>query len=331
MLPGGGAEISSVEWAAQRLAASGYVVIITKPQSGASLDSYNTAVRSGIDFLLSAANPFFSSTDTDAVGAAGWSLGARVLARTQEEDTRVGAIVGWDNFAVSEAGDDGSPQCTNQPTTLRKPRVPALGQASDTCNDGRSVDAKKTAFNRWRQFGQPSMQVVFRNANHFWWSATASNTAQYDIAHHYTQNWFDRWLKGDLTATTRLMSRTVNNVSLENLLSTNFRSGAILDGYNCDDFRAVCSQTAQTTTISGRVTTASGRGINGARIVLAGDNLAFPVYAQTNPFGYFRIVNVPINWNYRATVSAKNRSFSSASASLLPTTEATYLAFVSNP
>lgn len=331
MLPGGGAEISSVEWAAQRLAANGYVVIITKPQSGASLDSYNTAVRSGIDFLLSAANPFFSSTDADAVGAAGWSLGARVLARTQEEDTRIGAIVAWDNFAVSESGDAGSPQCTNQPTILRAPRVPALGQASDTCNDGRSADAKKTAFNRWRQSGQPAMQVVFRNANHFWWSATASSAAQYDLAHFYTQNWFDRWLKGDLTATARLVSRTVNNVTLENLLSSNFRSAAIFDGYNCDDFRAACSPSAQTVTISGRVTNAAGRGISRARVILASDNSAFPIYAQTNPFGYFRFINVPVNWNYRATVSAKNRSFSPASASLLPTSDVTNLAFVSDP
>jgi dienelactone hydrolase len=223
MLPGGGAEITSVEWAASRLAASGYVVIITKPQSGGSLNDYNTAARSGIDFLLSAANPYFNSTDTDAVGAAGWSLGARVLTRTQEEDTRIGAIVGWDNFAVSEAGDEGSPQCTNQPSVLRTPRVPALGQASDTCNDGRSADAKKTAFNRWRQFGQPAIEVVFRGATHFWWSASVGTSAQHDIAHFYTQNWFDRWLKGDLTATTRLVSRAVNNVSLENLLSTNFR------------------------------------------------------------------------------------------------------------
>ncbi|HLM00796.1 MAG TPA: hypothetical protein VK400_07050, partial [Pyrinomonadaceae bacterium] len=126
MLPGGGAEISSVEWAAQRLAANGYVVIITKPQSGASLNDYNAAAISGIDFLLSNANPYFGSTDTDAVGAAGWSLGGRVLTRTQEEDARLSAIVVWDNLASSEAGDLGSPQCTNQPTTLRTPRVPAL-------------------------------------------------------------------------------------------------------------------------------------------------------------------------------------------------------------
>jgi hypothetical protein len=330
MLPGGGAEISSVEWAAQRLAANGYVVIITKPQSGGSLDSYNTAVRSGIDFLISNANPYLSSTDTDAIGAAGWSLGARVLSRTQEEDTRISAIVGWDNLAVSEAGDTGSPQCTNQPTTLRIPRVPALGQASDTCIDGRNADAKTAAFNRWREFGQPVVQVVFRGSNHFWWSAAASD-AQHNLTHYYTQNWFDRWLKGDLTATARLVSRTVNNVSLDNILSSNFRSGVTLDGYNCEDFRAGCQISTQKATISGRITDTQGRGIPRARIVLTGDNLASPIYLMTNPFGYFRFVNVPVNWNYRATVSAKNRNFPIATVSLIPTNDVANLNFVSSP
>ncbi|HLM61348.1 MAG TPA: carboxypeptidase-like regulatory domain-containing protein [Pyrinomonadaceae bacterium] len=330
MLPGGGAEISSVEWAAQRLAANGYVVIITKPQLGGSLDSYNTAVRSGIDFLLSAANPYLSGTDTDAIGAAGWSFGARILARTQEEDTRISVIVGWDNLAVSEVGDLSSPQCTNQPTILRTPRVPALSQASDTCNDGRSADAKKTPFNRWRQFGQPAMQVVFRGATHFWWSAAATD-AQHDLTHYYTQNWFDRWLKGDLTATAKLVSRTVNNVSLDSLLSSIFRSGVAFDGYNCEDLRLGCQASAQTATIAGRVTDAQGRGISRARIILTGDNFAFPVYVTTNPFGYFRFVNVPVNWNYRARVSVKNRSFPAATVSLIPTNDVANLNFVSSP
>ncbi len=331
MLPGGGAEISSVEWAAQRLAANGYVVIITKPQSGGSLNDYNAAARSGIDFLISNANPYLSATDTDAIGAAGWSLGARVLARTQEEDARISAIVGWDNFAVSEAGDLGSPQCTNQPTTLRTPRVPALGQASDTCNDGRTADAKKTAFNRWRQFGQPTMQVVFRGANHFWWSATASNANQYDIANYYTKNWFDRWLKGDLTATTRLLSRTiVNNTTLENLLSLNFNSGAFFDGYNCDDVRTGCQLSTQTATVGGRVTGANGRGIANARVTLTGDYLAAPRYALTNPFGYYRFANVPIYFRYKAMVFAKNRIFAQPSVDFTVTEFTSNLNFSSN-
>jgi len=330
MLPGGGAEISSVEWAAQRLAANGYVVIITKPQSGGSLNDYNTAAISGIDFLISNANPYLSSTDTDAIGAAGWSLGGRILTRTQEEDTRISAIVVWDNLAVSEAGDLGSPACSNQPTILRTPRVPALGQASDTCNDGRTAEAKKTGFNRWRQFGQPAMQVVFRGANHFWWSATASTPSQHDIANYYTQNWFDRWLKGDTSATGRLLSRSVNNTPLETLLSQNFTSGAFFDGFNCDDVRTGCQPSNQTATITGRVTNANGRGIPKARVRLSGDYFSSPRSAVTNPFGYYRFVNVPIYFTYQITVSAKNRNFAQPSVFLNITGEATNLNFTSS-
>lgn len=331
MLPGGGAEITSVEWAARRLAAGGYVVLITKPQSGAGLNDYNTAAISGIDFLVSDANPYLSGTDTNAVGAAGWSLGARVLTRTQEEDGRISAVVEWDNLAVSEAGDEGSPQCANQPATLRTPRVPALGQASDTCIDGRSANAKKTAFNRWRQFGQPVMQVVFRGANHFWWSANASNNNQYDIADYYTKNWFDRWLKGDLTATGRLLSRTiVNNTALELLLSQNFNSGAFFDGYNCDDLRVACQPSTGTASLGGRVTNSSGRGIANARVALTGDYLSAPRYALTNSSGYYRFVNVPVYFRYQATVFAKNRTFQQPSVTLTVTGDASNLNFTSN-
>ena len=330
MLPGGGAEISSVEWAAQRLAANGYVVIITKPQSGGSLNDYNTAAISGIDFLISNANPYLSSTDTDAIGAAGWSLGGRILTRTQEEDTRISAIVVWDNLAVSEAGDLGAPACSNQPTILRTPRVPALGQASDICNDGRTAEAKKTGFNRWRQFGQPAMQVVFRSANHFWWSATAGTTAQHDIANYYTQNWFDRWLKGDTSATGRLLSRSVNNTPLETLLSQNFTSGAFFDGYNCDDVRTGCQQSNQTATITGRVTNTNGRGITNARVRLSYDYFSSPRYALTNPFGYYTFVNVPVYFTYQMTVSAKNRKFAQPSVILNITGDATNINFTSS-
>ncbi|MCU0781942.1 MAG: hypothetical protein MUF04_12690, partial [Akkermansiaceae bacterium] len=63
MLPGGGAGIDSVEWAATRLAETGYVSIITLPASGGSTASYNAAARSGLDFLASPANPFLAECD----------------------------------------------------------------------------------------------------------------------------------------------------------------------------------------------------------------------------------------------------------------------------
>ncbi|MCA3219294.1 MAG: hypothetical protein ING59_12205 [Burkholderiales bacterium] len=80
LLSGGGAPIDSVDWAADGLARAGDVVIITQPASGGSLSAYNTAARSGIDFLLSSANPFAAATRPTGVGVAGWSLGARAVA-----------------------------------------------------------------------------------------------------------------------------------------------------------------------------------------------------------------------------------------------------------
>jgi dienelactone hydrolase len=238
MLPGGGAQISSVEWAACALAARGYVVAVTKPSSGASTASYHLAAVSGIDFLASAANPFRVAADTGRVGVAGWSLGARSLTRTQAEDPRVDALVAWDNLAVSEAGDAGSPACTNVAGTPRTPRVPALGQASDSCPD-RPADAKKTAYAAWRARGIPAIQVVLAGSTHFLWSANAPD-AQHALAHHYTLAWFDRWVKADAAATSRLLSRTVNGATLDAVLSTRFRSAAFLDGHDCDDLRAGC-------------------------------------------------------------------------------------------
>lgn len=234
LLPGGGAPLSSVEWAACALAAGGYVVVVTRPSAGASVAAYHTAAVSGIDFLASSANPFRAQSDTGRVGVAGWSLGARALSRTQAEDARVDALVAWDNLALSETGDEGSPACTNQPDPVRTPRVPALGQASETCA-GKPADAKKTAYTAWRARGVPAAQVVFAGSSHFLWSASGTD-AQHALAHHYTAAWFDRWLKTDAGATARLLAPPGGAQSL----STRFRSALFLDGRDCEDLRAGC-------------------------------------------------------------------------------------------
>lgn len=238
VLPGGGAPVTSVEWAARRLAASGYVVLVTRPAAGGSTSSYHLAAVSGIDFLASDANPVRGRSDTAAVGVAGWSLGARALARTQAEDPRVDALVAWDNLAVSDAGDDGSPACGNVPGTVYAPRVPALGQASDTCT-GKGADAKKTAFLAWRAREVPAMQVVFAGATHFLWSAAAPER-EHALSHHYTRAWLDLWLKGDGAARQRLLARTVEGEPVEGLLSARFRSAVYLPGADCADLRAGC-------------------------------------------------------------------------------------------
>jgi hypothetical protein len=250
MLPGGGAGISSVEWAASQLARNGYVVVITLPASGGSVSSYNIAARSGIDFLQSTSNPFRSGTDTTRIGAAGWSLGARALTRTQEEDPRLDAIVAWDNLAISETGDAGSPQtnCNSVANPVRTPRVPALGQASDNTCLQNGIDSKKTAWSWWKQNNVPAFEVVFANSNHFWWSGI-SNATTNAITSYYTLAWFDRWLKNDPSSRARLMDTTPSSAApnivwssnWSVLLSSGFRSAAFFDGIDCPDLRAGCS------------------------------------------------------------------------------------------
>lgn len=67
---------------------------------------------------------------------------------------------------------------------------------------------------------------------------------------------------------------------------------------------------ASSATISGTVLTVDGRGIDKARITLT-DASGTAIYAQTNPFGYYRFKNLPSGTNYTITVSHKHYRFNS--------------------
>ncbi|MGB6220792.1 alpha/beta hydrolase family protein [Haloferula sp.] len=238
MLPGGGAGINSVEWAATRLAGDGYVVIITQPAQGGSAASYNAAARSGLDFLESAANPVLAECDLTRAAACGWSLGGRSLSRTQEEDLRLDCIVAWDNLAISENGDAGSPSGVGSGVPVRTPRVPAMGQASEGGLAGAAN--KLTAFEHWRAAGQPTAEIALAigstAAAHLKWG-TFGTEAEHDLFHYYTLAWLDRWLKDDRSATARLTAPEVLGQSAAGRLSTSFLSGLSLDGIETTDLR----------------------------------------------------------------------------------------------
>jgi hypothetical protein len=59
--------------------------------------------------------------------------------------------------------------------------------------------------------------------------------------------------------------------------------------------------------ITGRVATAGGRGIYGARVTLSG--AGGTLYAVTNPFGYYRFTGLGAGGSAAVTVSAKGRTF----------------------
>jgi G8 domain/Carboxypeptidase regulatory-like domain/Fibronectin type III domain len=69
------------------------------------------------------------------------------------------------------------------------------------------------------------------------------------------------------------------------------------------------SPTAAESSISGRVTTVSGRGIRNVVIQLNGGNLAEPKYARTNQFGYYRFTGLDAGQTYILNVSSKRYSF----------------------
>jgi hypothetical protein len=265
MLPGGGAEISSVEWAAQALAGDGYMVVIPKPELGGSAQSYHLAARSGIDFLLSSANPYLAEADTQHIGACGWSLGGRALSRTQEEDLRLDCIVAWDNLAISENGDAGSPSGGFTPVPLRTPRVPAMGQASELGNTGSGV--KITAWNHWRSHRVPCAEVVFATgstaAAHLKWG-TLGTSAEHDRFHHYTRAWLDRWLKGDRMGTERLLISTLAGTAASSYLSSSFFGGLYADGYDSADLRSLITQSSTSRTFTPSTAEPAISGFNSA-------------------------------------------------------------------
>jgi uncharacterized repeat protein (TIGR01451 family) len=73
--------------------------------------------------------------------------------------------------------------------------------------------------------------------------------------------------------------------------------------------------TAAQVGVSGRVMTADGRGVSGARVALTNQS-GQTVYAITNPFGYYRFVGVGSGQTYLASVNHKRYTFASRSVSV---------------
>ena len=132
--------------------------------------------------------------------------------------------------------------------------MPSLGEASDGGPNVLQPDAKKTAFDVWRNASVPSMEIVFRGSNHLQWGQGAGtpvdlgdadphllqNGTTYQRFEYYTRAWFDLWLKGDATAKDRLMATDVLGTPTTDLLSTKYRSAAFLPGggVDCADLAA---------------------------------------------------------------------------------------------
>lgn len=268
--PGSGTGVQSqYQWSARELAAKGYIVVNVDPQGvGRSelvgqpqtADNYVDAVASSLDYLSSPDNPLQRNVDTSRIGAAGHSLSARAVSWLQGEDTRIKAIVAWDNLSSTLAGDAGVSSGGGAggaviggevPGGDRRPArvmVPAMGQASDAAGgttQDTNPDVKKTAYSVWRNAGVSSMQIVFLGKAHADWAqsqvasadSASPKSKELQLFQHYTRAWFDLWLKNDASAIKALTAPQVFENTSETIFSVDFRSALYLPnaGIDCPD------------------------------------------------------------------------------------------------
>ena len=139
-------------------------------------------------------NPWWRLLDPTRVGLAGHSAGASAVSVVQQWDRRVDAIVAWDGLSSV------------------RPRVPALGMTAESFVPLPFVepprpDANLGAFERWRWARVDAMEVALGGSSHFEFSympnIPASRLGE-RVAMHYTLAWFDRYVRGDRSATKRL-------------------------------------------------------------------------------------------------------------------------------
>jgi dienelactone hydrolase len=219
---------------------TGHVPCDNEPADSSGLN-YLDGLESGIDWLLSSADPVVGKVNPSEVGVAGHSLGAIVVSAAQAIDHRIKAVVAFDNLSSTVTGDEGSPRCAgNVLTGYITPRVPALGEASEFCaSTPYPHSAKETAALHWQDAGISAMEVVFADASHFSFaqdrSASLGGTEmQFEDFAYYMQAFFNLYLKGEPSAVHQLLATTVLGRPLSSILSSRFTSGAWMPSSSVD-------------------------------------------------------------------------------------------------
>ena len=181
--------------------------------------------RSAIDFILSTPsslyqynngddspnadgtptfNPYWESIDPERVGIAGHSLGAIAVTPIGQEDNRVDAVISFDNL-------DGT-------LGAEVPRTPSLYFYTDYAFPATGAPKASPpdpnqhlgAFNQLKAASVDTMSITTWASDHYEWGYQPypanfpSSRYGERVALHYSLAWFDRYLKGETTATERL-------------------------------------------------------------------------------------------------------------------------------
>jgi dienelactone hydrolase len=229
-------------WAAEGLAEAGYEVLTYDVQGQGDSDTFPAmenctgpdactgvpfqqdynfyqGTEDALNFFFSEKNPGRGDLDAGRVGIAGHSLGASAVSDVGQCDPRVKAIVAWDNLApaAGKCADMASGMPAGTPADPTK-TVPALGLNAEYFfnptpqNGAADPDAKDAGFRQLRDVGTDTMQVALRSSTHLEWTYVpyilpASRLGE-RVSMHYTLAWFDRYLRDDAAALSRLTATT---------------------------------------------------------------------------------------------------------------------------
>jgi dienelactone hydrolase len=166
--------------------------------------------------LSSAYNPLWKLLDRSRVGVAGHSFGAAGVSFVGQKDPRVKTIVAWDNLTAPADAMD-IPDCASAPASRVAPPItkPALGMSADYFLTPQPYTASPDPLSKsggslaYSKAGVDSGELIIRGGTHYEFSyipdpAFGATLRGMDLVAWYTAAWFDKYLKGEPSADSRL-------------------------------------------------------------------------------------------------------------------------------
>ena len=181
-------------------------------------------VASGLD---NAYNPFAAILDPARIGIAGHSYGAAGVSYIGQWDPRVSAIVAWDNLAGTDpttttgasGGGPSEQPCPSNPAARSVAPItkPALGISADyflpptpnTSQPDPTAKSKESA--AYTKAGVDTGELIIHGGSHLDFSyipnqGFGASLRGADMIAWYTTAWFDKYVKQDPSADTRLLT-----------------------------------------------------------------------------------------------------------------------------
>jgi dienelactone hydrolase len=172
--------------------------------------------------LNAAYNPYWRLLNSSRIGLAGHSFGAAGVSFEGQKDPRVSAIVALDNLgapSVPTSGNLSVKPCPSNPASHDPAPItkPALGMSADygltptPYTSDPDPLAKSTQSLAYTQAGVDTGEIVIRGGSHYEFSfipnvGFPATLRGADAVAWYTTAWFDKYVKGDSTAGSRLLT-----------------------------------------------------------------------------------------------------------------------------